>query len=214
MVACELSTSMLWARVIRGTSSSEKSVTPRSAAARASPGIPSGSHKPITTCPACIWPSSPAHCSAFAPAARITSRQSASRASARETTFAPFSAYRSSGKPALAPAPALDPHFKARFDQRADRRRDQRHAPLARTCFFQCGDNHRCVLVSRSSECGRSCDGGSRCACHQPTPSAHEIVAGSTTSSIQSGPMAVVVHSVAASTAELHRSRRVGTGQT
>ncbi len=48
-VAIELRTSMLWALVMRGTSSSENSVTPRSAAWRACAGLASGSHSPMIT---------------------------------------------------------------------------------------------------------------------------------------------------------------------
>ena len=43
---------MLCARVMRGSSSRAKSVTPRAAISPAACGLPSGSHRPMTTCPA------------------------------------------------------------------------------------------------------------------------------------------------------------------
>ena len=98
---------MLWARVMRGISSMERKVTPRSARARAASAAVSGSPKPMT-----VWPwrssaRSAAPVSGFAPGLRtckITSavRNTSSRLAARRT---PFSTYSESGKPACAPAP-------------------------------------------------------------------------------------------------------------
>ena len=51
IVAIDDSASMLWARVMRGISSIENAVTPACASVRIASGAPSGSAKPITTCP-------------------------------------------------------------------------------------------------------------------------------------------------------------------
>ena len=51
MVAIDDSASMLWARVMRGMSSIENALAPRSATARAAAGSPSGSENPTRACP-------------------------------------------------------------------------------------------------------------------------------------------------------------------
>ncbi len=57
MLACELSTSMLWARVVRGAASSAKAVSP-AAAMRCSPGASNGLSMPTTVVPGFIAASS------------------------------------------------------------------------------------------------------------------------------------------------------------
>jgi hypothetical protein len=98
---------MLCARVMRGMSSMERKVTPRSARARAASSAVSGSPKPMAVCPCRNSARSAAPVSGLAPGLRtckITSavRNTSSRLAARRT---PFSTYSASGKPASDPAP-------------------------------------------------------------------------------------------------------------
>src|SRR5688572_18611396 len=91
------STSMLWARVIRGISSSANAVTPRDAISRTVCGVPSGSAMAIRTWPDRIDANSPA---------RTCSTMSAAKTSARLSAIcAPLSWYALSGNPARSPAP-------------------------------------------------------------------------------------------------------------
>ncbi|NBW86450.1 MAG: hypothetical protein EBR23_06380, partial [Planctomycetia bacterium] len=96
---------MLWALVMRGTSSSEKSVTPRSAVSRHTEAEESGSHMPTTICPGRSRSRSADQASPQAPQVRTPSTQSAVKASSRVTIVAPVARYSSSAKPAAAPAP-------------------------------------------------------------------------------------------------------------
>ena len=80
---------MLWARVIRGTSSSEKSVAPFSAASRQASGVESGSQRPMITSPGRMRSRSAHHESPQAPAVRIASTQSAANTASRDTISAP-----------------------------------------------------------------------------------------------------------------------------
>ena len=80
---------MLWARVIRGTSSNAKSVAPRSAASRQASGAESGSHIPISTTPGRSRSRSAHQPAPQAPPVRTASTQSAAKASSRDTIAAP-----------------------------------------------------------------------------------------------------------------------------
>ena len=98
---------MLWARVMRGISSMERKVTPRSARARAASAAVSGSPKPMT-----VWPwrrSGEVGRAGLGVRARAAHLQD--DFGCGEDLFAvgarrtPFSTYSESGKPAGAPAP-------------------------------------------------------------------------------------------------------------
>ena len=93
MVAIDDSASMLWARVMRGISSIENALTPRSATACAAAGSPSGSEKPMMACPdrsnaVSLRPASPA-----APGLRTwrTTSASAKSCACDSAIRAPFS---------------------------------------------------------------------------------------------------------------------------
>ena len=95
MVAIDDSASMLWARVMRGMSSIENALTPRSATAWAAAGSASGSEKPMTACP--DRSSSDVGTARFAPPHRglrtwRTTSASAKSCACDSATRAPFSA--------------------------------------------------------------------------------------------------------------------------
>src|ERR1035441_4603146 len=107
MVAIDERASMLCARVMRGISSMERKLTPRSARLRAASSAVSGSPKPITVCPRRICARSCAPVSGLAPGLRTCSTTSAvSKISSRPAMRTPLAAYSESGKPAWLPAPA------------------------------------------------------------------------------------------------------------
>src|SRR6185503_9245825 len=103
MVAADESTSMAWARVMRGISSSAKAVTPRAARVWIPVGAPSGSRRPTSTC----RPSTPSiPLSPPASGRTWSSTRAASSTSARLATLrAPLSLNAASGYPAATPAP-------------------------------------------------------------------------------------------------------------
>ena len=80
---------MLWARVIRGTSSSANTVAPRSAASRQPADAESGSHMPTITTPDRSRSRSEGQPAPVAPQVRTVSRQSAANASSLLTIAAP-----------------------------------------------------------------------------------------------------------------------------
>src|SRR6266511_3898609 len=105
-VACEESTSMPWALVMRGRSSRANSMAPRSATAAAASGDPRGLARPTTTSPGRIRARSWSAPGALTPTVRTWTTTSAPKASSREETIsASFSRYRSSRNPAASPAP-------------------------------------------------------------------------------------------------------------
>ena len=106
MVAIDDSASMLWARVMRGMSSIENALAPRSATACAADGSASGSEKPMRACPGRSSSMSARPASPAAPGLRTCSTTSASAKSRAcdSAIRAPFSVYALSGNPASAPA--------------------------------------------------------------------------------------------------------------
>ena len=133
---------MLWARVMRGISSSANAVTPGAASAgQARCRAVSGSHMPIT-----IWPfrsdarRRPARASALAPAVRTCSRTSdAAKITSRPATHgrALLARRLASGKPAaIAGARPRRPPRRPPWSGTATGR-DERDAPLAGIGFLQ-----------------------------------------------------------------------------
>ena len=107
-VAIDDRASMLWARVIRGISSIEKLVTPRSAISRAASAADRGSERPMMVCPDRIRSRSERPASGLAPSdltCRITSADPKT-SDRRVAIRAPFASYAVSRNPASRPAPA------------------------------------------------------------------------------------------------------------